>query len=128
MNFHNVLCFYTSIPVLCFALYLHGFFPLKTTLNGYAEKTSVVLNNKSVTQPRPVFDKLVIVLIDALRSDFVFDKTDMVQLKKMIGGGRAVGFEVKAHPPTVTLPRIKVCKLVNLLLGSAWIRVETRVR
>ena len=109
MNFHNVLCFYTSIPVLCFALYLNGFFPLKTTLNGYAEKTSVVLNNKSVAQPRPVFDKLVIVLIDALRSDFVFDKTDMVQLKKMLGYGRAVGFEVKAHPPTVTLPRIKVC-------------------
>ena len=109
MNFKAVLCFYTTVPVFCLALYLHAFFPLKASLSGYAENKSVPFNNKTLAQSLPVFDKLVIVLIDALRSDFVFEKKGMVKVERIIADGRGVAFEAKAHPPTVTLPRIKVC-------------------
>ena len=65
-----------------------------------------------------VFDQMVFILIDALRHDFVLtpqttgDKgltlSQMKYLKGLIEMGVALGFTSKAHPPTVTLPRIKV--------------------
>jgi len=71
---------------------------------------------------------MVIVLIDALRADFVFDRahqfpghgdqrsdqqewTELPKLdfvRELLRSGRAKGVTAKANPPTVTLPRIKV--------------------
>jgi predicted AlkP superfamily pyrophosphatase or phosphodiesterase len=68
--------------------------------------------------------KLVIVVIDALRADFVLSHKDLLRagvdygpieerpkvayLEDMIEKGEAVCVIAKATPPTVTLPRIKV--------------------
>ena len=64
---------------------------------------------------------LVIMVIDALRADFVLDidtgpgsgsgrKIGFLRelLQNQTEGKRAVGFVTRASPPTVTLPRIKV--------------------
>ena len=68
--------------------------------------------------------QVVIVLIDALRADFVLNKKDLSKLGLEFSGnldypkinfladkienGEALAFVAKATPPTVTLPRIKV--------------------
>ena len=66
------------------------------------------------------YDRLVFVLIDALRSDFVlpFAKSDLPQMKFVSGlveSGHALGLSAKAHPPTVTMPRIKVITLTLVI-------------
>ncbi len=61
---------------------------------------------------KPVYGRLVVMLIDALRSDFVFGdayKRDMPYLRSLINKKETFSFMAKAHPPTVTMPRIKVC-------------------
>jgi len=71
--------------------------------------------------PRSI-GRVVFVLIDALRADFVLPSshlgaatearrsvTDRMEyLHDLIQQNRSLGFLSKAHPPTVTLPRIKV--------------------
>ena len=110
MNQKALICFYIVVPVFCLAIYLHGFFPLKSTIPGHAKLKNVTLNTKVLSQPPPLFDKLVIILIDALRADFILEseKNGMSNVSEMIRDGRGIAFDVKAHPPTVTLPRIKV--------------------
>lgn len=59
--------------------------------------------------PRPVVGRVVIVVIDALRVDFIFhEHTTMKYLKSLTQKSEALGYVARAHPPTVTLPRIKV--------------------
>ena len=108
MHPKHLAFFYAIVPVLCLALYLHGFFPLKATLPGHAELKNFSFYGKTVVQPSPMFDKLVIILIDALRSDFVLKGNSMTHLGETMLNNGGVNFEVRAHPPTVTLPRIKV--------------------
>lgn len=71
----------------------------------------------------PLFNKVVIVVIDALGADFIptirehngshkFDKKDVEQptmpfLEQSISRGEAMAFIAKATTPTVTMPRIK---------------------
>lgn len=82
---------------------------------------------------RPVYGRLVLVVVDALRADFVLPKLlpltsaedipeagdesgvgtkkavgRMPYVEKLIQQNEAVAFLSKASPPTVTLPRIKV--------------------
>ena len=62
----------------------------------------------------PIFGKMVFVLIDALRADFVLpsDISDplprMTFVEEKLQQGEAKGFLARAQPPTVTMPRIKV--------------------
>lgn len=67
LTLSNVLL---PIAVLVFAL---GFFPFKPMLPGLAtfddEKEQVFVGNG---QREPVFDRLVFMVVDALRSDFVY--------------------------------------------------------
>ena len=56
---------------------------------------------------------MVLVLIDALRADFVMDSLHsnlpkMKFVKSLEEKGEAISVLAKAHPPTVTMPRIKV--------------------
>ncbi|KAL0176385.1 hypothetical protein M9458_028715, partial [Cirrhinus mrigala] len=53
--------------------------------------------------PVPLFKRVVIVLIDALREDFVF----MPYTRHVVERGSSHSFIAKARPPTVTMPRIK---------------------
>lgn len=83
-----------------------GFFPQKNVLKGTANFT---LESSVQTESKPVFDKLVLVVIDALRSDFVFEESisNFTFVHSLINGGEAWGFTAYSNPPTVTLPRLK---------------------
>ncbi|NWQ64897.1 PIGG transferase, partial [Neopipo cinnamomea] len=66
--------------------------------------------------PAPLFSKVVIVLIDALRDDFVFGskgKQFMPYTTQVVEKGTSYSFIAEAKPPTVTMPRIKA-----LMTGS----------
>ena len=53
-------------------------------------------------------DRMVFMVVDALRSDFVFAKeSPMSFVRQLLAKGQAKGFIAKASAPTVTLPRLK---------------------
>ncbi|ODV92804.1 hypothetical protein CANCADRAFT_1398 [Tortispora caseinolytica NRRL Y-17796] len=81
------------------ALFAKGMFPYKVILPGLA--------SDEVDAPK-VFDKLIFVVIDALRSDFVFSaQSNMTFLHQLIISGCALPLTAYSTPPTVTLPRLK---------------------
>ncbi|XP_010120629.1 PREDICTED: GPI ethanolamine phosphate transferase 2, partial [Chlamydotis macqueenii] len=66
--------------------------------------------------PSPLFKKVVIMLIDGLRGDFVFGskgKQFMPYTTQVVEKGTSYSFIAEANPPTVTMPRIKA-----LMTGS----------
>ncbi|XP_053394935.1 GPI ethanolamine phosphate transferase 2-like [Mercenaria mercenaria] len=95
------------IQLYSFGLFLLGFFPLKQSLPGTGENRNLTLNTHVISYPKKLYNRTVIVLIDALRSDFIYEHEQMSFVNEQIGGGNADWYIVKAHPPTVTLPRIK---------------------
>ncbi|XP_022102881.1 GPI ethanolamine phosphate transferase 2-like isoform X2 [Acanthaster planci] len=108
-------------------IFLKGFFPVKKAVEGYA--TFHYLPNEpygsattdegfasdnepdiGIAPVRPVFGRLVVVLIDALRADFVFGERNhdhMPYTRALLSRGATRSFLARAHPPTVTMPRIK---------------------
>lgn len=66
-------------------------------------------NSEQQRETKPVFQKLVLVVIDALRSDFLFDETNshFHFIHSQLNEGTAWGFTAYSNPPTVTLPRLK---------------------
>lgn len=64
----------------------------------------------SIGKCRPAFDRMVFVLIDALRADLMFGAaTAMGFVDRMRKRDEAFAFVANAQIPTVTMPRIKVC-------------------
>ncbi|ODV60015.1 mannose-ethanolamine phosphotransferase LAS21 ASCRUDRAFT_8799 [Ascoidea rubescens DSM 1968] len=54
------------------------------------------------------FDKLIFMVIDALRSDFIFSNTSSMNfIHYLIKNNLAIPFTAFSSPPTVTLPRLK---------------------
>ncbi|XP_074640189.1 GPI ethanolamine phosphate transferase 2, catalytic subunit-like [Tubulanus polymorphus] len=91
-----------------FAVFMKGFFPSKNHLEGYAvHNDSDLLANVDGQRLRSLYDRMVVVLIDALRADNVYESIDMPYLSKMINSSRTQTYTASAHPPTVTMPRIK---------------------
>lgn len=95
-----------------FGLYIfsQGFFSLKkASLSGFAEQES--------TDAPALFDRLVFVLVDALRSDFAFGReSQMHNLHDLIATCKALPFTARASTPTVTLPRLK-CLTTGAITG-----------
>lgn len=61
--------------------------------------------------PQPLFKRVVIMLVDALREDFIFGpngRMHMPYTRHVVERGSSHSFVAKARPPTVTMPRIKV--------------------
>lgn len=61
--------------------------------------------------PQPLFKRVVIMLVDALREDFVFGPSGRMYMpytRHLVERGSSNSFVAKARPPTVTMPRIKV--------------------
>lgn len=109
------------LQILSFSVFLKGFFPLKQGLKGFArlEDSPAVPGDTDNSVPSGHYDRLIIVVIDALRADFVLaSQTYMPFLKEMIRDGHVLPFIAKAHPPTVTLPRIKVLNVHNTILEN----------
>lgn len=64
--------------------------------------------------PQPLFKRVVIMLVDALREDFVFGASGRMYMpytRHLVERGSSHSFVAKARPPTVTMPRIKVRSL-----------------
>lgn len=103
------------------SLFSFGFFPSPISLEGLqprigASQTKVRRPCLTETnhQVSPRFDRLILFVIDGLRMDFVFGPTSpMKHLQQRIQFGQAHPFIAYAHPPTVTLPRIKVTFRLN---------------
>uniref|UniRef100_A0A3B1JKF2 Phosphatidylinositol glycan anchor biosynthesis class G (EMM blood group) n=1 Tax=Astyanax mexicanus TaxID=7994 RepID=A0A3B1JKF2_ASTMX len=107
------------IELLGIALFLRGFFPvpIKSSLSTKsklsdlpAEPHAGSSQPNSTKVPSPLFKRVVIVLIDALREDFVFGpngKRFMPYTRHIVERGSSHSFIAKARPPTVTMPRIK---------------------
>ncbi|CAG8765584.1 25240_t:CDS:10 [Dentiscutata erythropus] len=91
-------------------LFSKGFFPYKASLPGFStiEEHPKLPNGDKAAPLVPKFDRLVFMLVDALRSDFVFgENSDMIFVKNLIENHRAIPYTAIATAPTVTLPRIK---------------------
>nr|XP_058923370.1 GPI ethanolamine phosphate transferase 2 isoform X2 [Kogia breviceps] len=112
------------IEVLGVALFLRGFFPAPVcsfsetehqTETPAPEPSAGGISNWTELPP-PLFRKVVIMLIDALRDDFVFGSKGvkfMPYTTYLVEKGSSHTFVAEAKPPTVTMPRIKA-----LMTGS----------
>lgn len=83
-----------------------GFFPQKKVLKGDAQ---FLIEPSLQNEAQPAFKKLVLVVIDALRSDFLFEESNsrFSFVHQLLNEGSAWGFTAYSNPPTVTLPRLK---------------------
>ncbi|XP_077777681.1 GPI ethanolamine phosphate transferase 2, catalytic subunit isoform X4 [Podarcis muralis] len=106
------------VQALGVGLFLRGFFPVPVrslprsgALAGPpAEPPPTGFSSNWTKVPSPLFKKAVIVLIDALRDDFVFGskgKRFMPYTTQLVERGTSHSFVAEAKPPTVTMPRIK---------------------
>ncbi|KAM9714296.1 GPI ethanolamine phosphate transferase 2-like isoform 8-T11 [Dama dama] len=105
------------IEVLGVALFLRGFFPTpvfsgaERQAESPAPEPSAGASSNWTELPPPLFSKVVIMLIDALRDDFVFGSKGvkfMPYTTYLVEKGSSLSFVAEAKPPTVTMPRIKV--------------------
>ncbi|KAG9566308.1 alkaline phosphatase-like protein, partial [Aureobasidium melanogenum] len=99
------------IAVLVFAT---GFFPYKPFLSGLATFEEVENEElglgllKGNDRPQRIFDKVIFMTVDALRSDFVYGHgSGFTFTQELIRSGAALPFTAHATPPTITMPRVK---------------------
>ncbi|OAD62584.1 GPI ethanolamine phosphate transferase 2 [Eufriesea mexicana] len=110
-----ILLYIVFIGPLSIALFLYGFFPLVHYDNTIATQDNIpkFIKNarvKTDTLYQPMAKKLVIMVIDALRWDFVTGSSGNVIMpitSSLIANSSASLFKAKVQPPTVTMPRIK---------------------
>ncbi|XP_071452153.1 GPI ethanolamine phosphate transferase 2 isoform X2 [Hetaerina americana] len=98
----QVLFIYGFLPISIAGLKVTEDRPLPTSING--------LRVNSDSLYRPIINKLILVVIDAMRDDFIIGPDaarHMPYLSSLIYNGRGVHFTSLVEPPTVTLPRIK---------------------
>lgn len=92
--------------------------PVNSTTNDIINDLNQIMDKHCPTYHRttkPIFDKLILVVIDALGSQFLpsttkqprNDSDRMPFLEQLIRDGNAQRFVAKAATPTVTMPRIK---------------------
>lgn len=97
--------------ILGLMLFIRGFFPLKKAIQGRATNKNLPPEPSAQELKDPLYPKfgrVVIVLIDALRADFVFNEQKRMPFtQEIIRRNKSFSFLAKAHPPTVTMPRIK---------------------
>ncbi|KAH6622408.1 GPI ethanolamine phosphate transferas-like protein 2 [Boeremia exigua] len=92
-------------------IFATGFFPYKPFMPGLAEYEEISLHGKSGEHGQPPeapFDKLIFMVVDALRSDFVYgEESGMSFVQSLIRDGTALPFTAHATSPTITMPRVK---------------------
>ncbi|XP_075208747.1 GPI ethanolamine phosphate transferase 2, catalytic subunit isoform X3 [Anomaloglossus baeobatrachus] len=119
----GLACCCLVIQVLGLALFLRGFFPVpvrsqtrKSSISEIPAEPWAGKTSNWTQLPHPLFKRVVILLIDALRQDFVFGavgKEHMPYTTQLIEKGSSLSFIANAAAPTVTMPRIKA-----LMTGS----------
>ncbi|KAM3867237.1 GPI ethanolamine phosphate transferase 2 [Diretmus argenteus] len=106
------------LEVIGVALFLRGFFPVpvKSSVSSNSKLSDLPAepltggSHNASHSPQPLFKRVVIMLVDALREDFVFGpsgRTYMPYTRHLVERGPTHSFVAKARPPTVTMPRIK---------------------
>ncbi|KAK2861104.1 hypothetical protein FQN49_004539 [Arthroderma sp. PD_2] len=107
---------------LALLLFASGFFPYKPFIPGLAAFDE----EDNGSRPSPIFDRVVFMVVDALRSDFVYGNHSGFQFtQELIKSGAAVPFTAHASSPTITMPRVKaittgsVPSFVDVILNFA---------
>ncbi|PAN08573.1 hypothetical protein PAHAL_1G421700 [Panicum hallii] len=127
------------LQVAGLSLFLYGFFPVKPTLRGFSGPESYRMPScgpvsageqkpalppdqrrslyRELSEMPPVYDRLVLMVIDGLPAEFVLGKggkppskelmESMPYTQSLLAGCQAAGYHAKAAPPTVTMPRLK---------------------
>ncbi|XP_015676727.1 GPI ethanolamine phosphate transferase 2, partial [Protobothrops mucrosquamatus] len=105
------------VQALGVGLFLRGFFPVAVrsqlrsgTFGQVPPEPPQTDLTSNWTKISPIFNKVVIVLIDALRDDFVFGSKGlkfMPYTTELVEKGTTHAFIAEAKAPTVTMPRIK---------------------
>nr|CAB3447925.1 unnamed protein product [Digitaria exilis] len=127
------------LQVAGLSLFLYGFFPVKPTLHGFSGAESYRMPScgpvnaveqepalppnqlrslyREVSGIPPVYDRLVLMVIDGLPAEFVLGRggnppskemmESMPYTQSLLAGCKATGYHSKAAPPTVTMPRLK---------------------
>jgi ethanolaminephosphotransferase len=96
------------LQLVGYLLFCKGFFPTKVLLTPREVDTFTTPFPHDYTEPKAQFDKVVIMVVDAMRSDFLFsDRSNMSFAHSLINNGLGLGFTAFSNPPTVTLPRLK---------------------
>uniref|UniRef100_A0A182PTV9 GPI ethanolamine phosphate transferase 2 C-terminal domain-containing protein n=1 Tax=Anopheles epiroticus TaxID=199890 RepID=A0A182PTV9_9DIPT len=129
---------YTFVVFLfSFSLFCYGFFPLsfspatKATFDELPQRVGNASFNGMDYKPR--ISRAVLMVIDALRMDFVLQEENFQFLNQLLGDGKACLYRLQVHPPTVTMPRIKAMTSgaipsfldVILNLGSPEMKLDT---
>lgn len=103
-----------NMGLFCVLLYMYGFFPIKRRSGYFATDDSIPDNLNNIRLKREKLytshiEKTVIMVIDALRYDFVeeYRFLNMPHTAQLIAGDHACLLKGRVSPPTVTLPRIK---------------------
>lgn len=92
-----------AAAILTFAV---GFFPYKAVLPGLSHWPDEASAQAGSSLAK--FDKLIFMVVDALRSDFVYSNVSNFHFtQSLIRSGAAVPFTGHAGPPTITMPRVK---------------------
>ncbi|KOX71550.1 GPI ethanolamine phosphate transferase 2 [Melipona quadrifasciata] len=110
-----MLSYIVFIGPLSIALFLYGFFPLMYCDNTIATQGDIpkFIENTRVkidTLYEPIAKRLIVMIIDALRWDFIkgsVGKIAMPVTNSLIANSSAYLLQTKVQPPTVTMPRIK---------------------
>ncbi|OQD86343.1 hypothetical protein PENANT_c008G03475 [Penicillium antarcticum] len=83
-------------------IFSSGFFPYKPLIPGLARF------EETENAAPAVFDKVIFMVVDALRSDFVYSNdSGFLFTQSLIRSGAALPFTAYAGSPTVTMPRLK---------------------
>lgn len=89
------------INIGSYLTFLKGFFPSKKILPGFNDLLAI-------SNEPPQFNRIVFMVIDALRADFLFsENSEFKFVHQLINESKAVPFTGHSNPPTVTLPRLK---------------------
>uniref|UniRef100_T1K8C0 GPI ethanolamine phosphate transferase 2 C-terminal domain-containing protein n=1 Tax=Tetranychus urticae TaxID=32264 RepID=T1K8C0_TETUR len=104
---------YIVIHFVAIVLFLYGYFSLSDNqnldnLNQYDNMIAVkpIVSHCELYKKEPMFKKLVFVLIDALRADFISVQS-MPFVSELLNNNTAIRFTSTAATPTVTMPRLK---------------------
>ncbi|GIJ87100.1 hypothetical protein Asppvi_006003 [Aspergillus pseudoviridinutans] len=109
----KTMLFFTNVGiVLGVVVFMAGYFspPPRLAFENDLEQAGLqgAGEKEHYPQPSAPFDKVVFMVIDALRSDFVYgDDSGFSFTQSLIKSGPAIPFTALAAPPTLTLSRIK---------------------
>lgn len=96
------------VQIGAFLLFCKGFFPTKVLLTPAEVGLYTTNPPKDYVEPEQQFDKVVLMVVDAMRADFLFSNNSYMEFAHtLLNDGYGLGFTAFSNPPTVTLPRLK---------------------